>query len=165
MIVFFTNLLMQVMLPDCEKLPPIGSKGSDTCFRIGIPHMAQIVEGWNSFSTLYVLNWRIVYVTLIFTILEQSCYNEDGRDYRGIASRTSSKHECLPWNSQMAVKTADHPELIGGHNYCRNPGGVEVQPWCFVAGVDGPNSRPRREFCSLSKCCKILWRLILFPLY
>ena len=33
------------MLPDCEKLPPIGSKGSETCFRIGIPHMAQIVEG------------------------------------------------------------------------------------------------------------------------
>jgi hypothetical protein len=40
-----TNRLEQVMLPDCEKLPPIGSKGSETCFRIGIPHMAQIVEG------------------------------------------------------------------------------------------------------------------------
>ena len=84
--------------------------------------------------------------------LEQSCYNEDGRDYRGVASRTASKQECLPWNRQTALKTADHPELIGGHNYCRNPGGIEVQPWCYVAGSDGP--RPRREFCSLSKCCK-----------
>ncbi len=33
------------MLPDCDKLPPIGSKGSETCFRIGIPHIAPIVEG------------------------------------------------------------------------------------------------------------------------
>ncbi|XP_046446105.1 inactive tyrosine-protein kinase transmembrane receptor ROR1-like isoform X5 [Daphnia pulex] len=131
----------QVMLPDCEKLPPIGSKGSETCFRIGIPHMAQIVE-------------------------EQSCYNEDGRDYRGIASRTTSKQDCLPWNRQAAVKSADHSELIGGHNYCRNPGGVEVQPWCFVAGVEGPNSRPRREFCSLPKCSMgydINWLYIIIP--
>lgn len=88
------------------------------------------------------------------TFSEQSCYNDDGRDYRGVASRSASKQECLPWNRQTAIKTADHPELIGGHNYCRNPGGVEVQPWCFVAGVDGPNSRQRREFCSLPKCCK-----------
>lgn len=36
---------VQVMLPDCEKLPPIGSKGSETCFRIGIPHLAHVVEG------------------------------------------------------------------------------------------------------------------------
>ena len=35
----------QVMLPHCEKLPPIGSKGSETCFRIGIPHMERIFEG------------------------------------------------------------------------------------------------------------------------
>ncbi|EFX68694.1 hypothetical protein DAPPUDRAFT_10825, partial [Daphnia pulex] len=125
----------QVMLPDCEKLPPIGSKGSETCFRIGIPHMAQIVE-------------------------EQSCYNEDGRDYRGIASRTTSKQDCLPWNRQAAVKSADHSELIGGHNYCRNPGGVEVQPWCFVAGVEGPNSRPRREF---SMGYDINWLYIIIP--
>ena len=37
--------LKQVMLPHCEKLPPIGSKGSETCFRIGIPHMEPIFEG------------------------------------------------------------------------------------------------------------------------
>ena len=38
----------QVMLPDCEKLPPIGSKGSETCFRIGIPSATvQVVEGKN----------------------------------------------------------------------------------------------------------------------
>jgi len=127
----------QVMLPHCEKLPPIGSKGSETCFRIGIPHMERIFE-------------------------EQSCYNEDGRDYRGVASRTVSNQECLPWNRQSAVKTSEHAELIGGHNYCRNPGGIELQPWCFV----GPDSRPRREFCSLSKCSmgfEINWLYIGIP--
>ena len=41
-------LLNQVMLPHCEKLPPIGSKGSETCFRIGIPHMEPIFEGTSS---------------------------------------------------------------------------------------------------------------------
>lgn len=65
MIVFLMNLLMQVMLPDCEKLPPIGSKGSETCFRIGIPHLAQIVEGRNNFTDLYVLNCKIANITLI----------------------------------------------------------------------------------------------------
>ena len=65
----------------------------------------------------------------LFTVTEQICYNEDGRDYRGIASHTTSKQECLPWNRQVAVKSSDHSELIGGHNYCRNPGGVEIQPY------------------------------------
>ena len=140
------------MLPDCEKLPPVGSKGSETCFRIGIPRIAQIVEGQLS---VQLLNLRLIQSCSIDWIFaEQSCYNEDGRDYRGVASRTVNKQECLPWNRQTAIKTADNPELIGGHNYCRNPGGVEVQPWCFVPGVEGPNSRPRREFCSLPKCCK-----------
>lgn len=81
---------------------------------------------------------------------EQSCYNEDGRDYRGVASRTVSKLDCQPWNRQTAVKASDHPELIGGHNYCRNPGGAELQPWCFVDA-----QRARREFCAIPKCCKL----------
>lgn len=87
--------------------------------------------------------------------VEQSCYNEDGKDYRGTASRTYSKQECLPWNRQFAIKTFDHPELIGGHNFCRNPSGAEAQPWCFVPGPgpDGAN-RPSREFCAIPKCCK-----------
>ena len=101
----------------------------------------------------------------LFIVTEQSCYNEDGRDYRGIASHTTSKQECLPWNRQVAVKSSDHSELIGGHNYCRNPGGVEIQPWCFVAGSEGPNSRPRREFCSLPKCCKIYLTIFFFTLF
>ena len=99
----------------------------------------------------------------IFGFLEHSCYNEDGRDYRGVASRTVSNQECLPWNSQFTVgaaKTSEHPELIGGHNYCRNPGGIELQPWCFV----GPASRPHREFCSLPKCCNFCFDLCLISL-
>ena len=46
----------QVMLPDCERLPPIGSKGSETCFRIGIPNMAPVVEGGRLFLITGVLH-------------------------------------------------------------------------------------------------------------
>ena len=44
----------QVMLPDCEKLPPVGSKASETCFRIGIPNIAPVIEG--IFSSFLLLN-------------------------------------------------------------------------------------------------------------
>ena len=146
----------QVMLPDCEKLPPIGSQDSETCFRIGIPHVNQIIEGIylvlgsnliGFASRLYEMVTQIC----LAIATEQSCYNEDGRDYRGKSSRTASRQECLPWSQQQSsIKAPDHAELIGGHNYCRNPGAVETQPWCFVAG----ETRPRREFCSVPKCCK-----------
>jgi receptor tyrosine kinase-like orphan receptor 1 len=143
------------MLPDCEKLPPIGSKGSETCFRIGIPHITHVVpgKGFLVYTIFVVLKFNLAFSSLFFA--EQSCYNDDGRDYRGVASRTTSKQDCIPWNRQLTIKSSEHPELIGGHNFCRNPGGIEIQPWCFVeGGIDG-SQRPRREFCSLPKCCKI----------
>ena len=35
------------------------------------------------------------------------------------------------------------------HNFCRNPGNVEVSPWCLV----GP--RNERESCGISRCSHV----------
>jgi hypothetical protein len=31
---------------------------------------------------------------------------------------------CIPWNHQNEIKPVQHLELVGGHNYCRNPRGA-----------------------------------------
>ena len=36
--------------------------------------------------------------------------------------------------SVIPVTGTEHMELVGGHNYCRNPDGPEKmsQPWCYT---------------------------------
>ncbi len=80
---------------------------------------------------------------------EHTCYNENGDTYRGVATRTVSGLECGYWSHQIFLRTADYPELTGGHNYCRNPGSMESQPWCFVHDPE-----VRKEYCDVPKCCK-----------
>ncbi|GFQ71148.1 membrane metallo-endopeptidase-like 1, partial [Trichonephila clavata] len=48
---------------------------------------------------------------------------------------------------ESAVK---YEELSGGHNYCRNPGGVETQPWCFIA-----DPHMKKEICDIPTLCGI----------
>ena len=80
-------------------------------------------------------------------ITDDTCFNGNGENYRGTTFRTVSRSECAPWHEQVFYKTADYPELIGGHNYCRNPGGMESQPWCFVRDPE-----MRKVHCDVPKC-------------
>jgi receptor tyrosine kinase-like orphan receptor 1 len=41
-------------------------------------------------------------------------------------STTVTGFSCLPWNRKSSIKTSDFVELVGGHNYCRNPSVVEM---------------------------------------
>jgi len=115
----------QLALPDCSELPPIGTVQSENCIRLGVPQPAQIKR-------------------------DDVCFSGNGVTYRGMESRTASGFECQQWSHQINMKTSEHPELIGGHNFCRNPGGVESQPWCYTTG--GENVR--KDVCGISKCGK-----------
>ncbi|XP_013791966.1 inactive tyrosine-protein kinase transmembrane receptor ROR1-like [Limulus polyphemus] len=114
----------QKILPTCEDLPPFGSKASETCVRLGVPNSIQKND-------------------------KHTCYMGMGDDYRGTLSYSVSGHKCQHWSHQIFYHTSDHPELTGGHNYCRNPGRTESQPWCFIA-----DPQVRKEMCEIPQCGK-----------
>jgi len=61
---------------------------------------------------------------------------------------------CQRWNSSdphhHIISTEDYPELAGGHNFCRNPGGKKKKPWCFTTDAD-----TKFDFCDIPSCGKL----------
>ena len=127
----------QMVLPDCEGLPPVGSRESADCVKLGFPLPQQLVQ-------------------------PHSCYREQGRGYRGTAATTRSGYSCVPWSHhQKEVSVVEHLELVGGHNYCRNPEGQyqEQEPWCFTN-----DDRVTREVCALPQCTVFnMWLYVAVP--
>ena len=99
----------QMGLPECEELPAIGSIDSHNCVSLALPHTDHLIK-------------------------PHSCYTGLGSSYRGTHSMTSSGQHCKPWKDQTIVDPLKHYEILGGHNYCRNPAGpAEMdEPWCFT---------------------------------
>jgi len=126
--------LIESILPACQDLPSAGSKDSVNCLRMGVPNVVQVVH-------------------------EHTCYTGNGNEYRGTASRTKTGMECNPWNRQVYYRTADYPEIIGGHNFCRNPGGMESTPWCFVSD----NETVKKQECDVPKCIDHFWMYVVAP--
>ena len=129
-------LAQQIVLPDCEELPPIGTRESEDCVELGIPLVSEL-------------------------ILAHTCYIGDGSEYRGTASTTRSGHTCVPWAHQTDIQTVKHLELIGGHNYCRNPAGEyqDSRPWCYTN-----DDHITREVCAIRQCAKFnMWLYIAVP--
>ncbi|XP_064164091.1 tyrosine-protein kinase transmembrane receptor ROR2 isoform X2 [Anguilla rostrata] len=118
-------ILMQLELPNCRLLPHPGSPDAATCMRIGVP-----VDKLEKYHR---------------------CYNGSGADYRGTERTTKAGQQCQPWSAQYPhshhLTPAEHPELRGGHNFCRNPGGQMEAPWCFTM-----DARQRVDLCDIRPC-------------
>ncbi|XP_053613186.1 tyrosine-protein kinase transmembrane receptor Ror [Plodia interpunctella] len=86
-------------------------------------------------------------------VSDDECYWEDGSGYLGRVSMAENGMPCIPWSKQMRLKVSKFPELAGRHSYCRNPGGVKTQPWCFVE-KDG---KTEQQLCDIHKCAHKIW--------
>lgn len=89
----------------------------------------------------------IIDISFYLDVAEDTCFEGNGESYRGTISMTISGLQCQPWSDQIFYRTADYPELVGGHSYCRNPGGKESQPWCFTT-----SQSVRKEICNVPQC-------------
>ena len=51
-------------------------------------------------------------------------------------------------SSSQANWFLQHTELLGGHNFCRNPGNQMGKPWCFV------DDKKTKMVCNVKLCGK-----------
>ena len=70
---------------------------------------------------------------------------DDGRSYRGKINITKSGKSCVRWIENPYLSKINFPELE--ENYCRNPEGYGLRPWCYV----DVNSR-KWEYCQTEIC-------------
>uniref|UniRef100_A0A8C2EJF0 Macrophage stimulating 1 n=1 Tax=Cyprinus carpio TaxID=7962 RepID=A0A8C2EJF0_CYPCA len=84
----------------------------------------------------------------------EDCYNEIGKNYRGVVRKTRKGILCQKWSLNTPHKTKinpkTHPEANLTDNYCRNPDGDHHGPWCYT-------SDPKTEFdyCAIKQCEKV----------
>lgn len=116
------------VLPDCSALPERGSKDHSYCKSIGIPGLKTPTPSPPNPLPLPRPE-----------VKDQSCYNGTGEMYIGRANVSSSGRPCRLWPNMYPPK----------HNYCRNPGGLDASPWCYVGVGD------EKEFCDIEKCAEI----------
>ncbi|XP_065116717.1 plasminogen activator, urokinase b [Paramisgurnus dabryanus] len=84
-----------------------------------------------------------------------SCFDGDGRLYRGSVSESASGQTCLRWNSRLLHDINGHSGKHDQrrHNHCRNPDNSS-RPWCYVQ----TRFRIRREDCDIPRCPNDDWQ-------
>ena len=125
-------IISQVVLPVCERLPPVGSPEAAGCLRLGVPAVAPPRPA-------------------------DTCFHGDGAEYRGLEARAASGRRCRAWSrhGRYAELARQQPAVLGGHAFCRTWGGQQPQPWCFTAADGGD---VQREPCAVPRCRRpLLW--------
>ncbi|XP_059622475.1 tyrosine-protein kinase transmembrane receptor Ror [Phlebotomus argentipes] len=87
---------------------------------------------------------------------EETCFWENGEKYRGTVATSASGRPCLKW-ARLMKEIADFPELVG-QNFCRNPGGVHPEPWCYV---DNVSLEKVIEPCNIPRCSERMWLYVI----
>ncbi|XP_060093149.1 muscle, skeletal receptor tyrosine-protein kinase [Heteronotia binoei] len=117
--------LMLLTLPECNRLPSM-HQDSKACTKI--PHF----------------NLKKEDVTT-------TCYKGSGLTYQGLVNVTASGIPCQKWSEQVPHshrRTSQlFPELSNAENYCRNPGGENVRPWCYTM-----DTSVKWEYCNVPHC-------------
>ena len=73
------------------------------------------------------------------------CLDEEyGDSYQGNASRTSIGEQCLNWNTPGLLPLFEAQDQWN-HNFCRNTGGLEEKPICFV-------DLENYDYCDIPRC-------------
>ena len=89
---------------------------------------------------------------VVFISIATPCYNSTskGVDYAGNVNVTLSGLPCQSWDLQEPHPhpfTAVFRRFLEDHNYCRNPEGRGLLPWCYTM-----NSTKRSEYCDIPTC-------------
>jgi len=73
----------------------------------------------------------------------------DGREYRGKLDYTETGIACQYWSERYPHKHSKNLRKhgLGRHNYCRNPGGRRLRPWCFTT-----KTKVRWQYCDIKLC-------------
>ncbi|XP_041946799.1 LOW QUALITY PROTEIN: hepatocyte growth factor-like protein [Alosa alosa] len=79
----------------------------------------------------------------------RKCIVGKGEDYRGKVSVTKNGHKCQQWWSKFPHDHRWTPTATNGLelNYCRNPDGDPIGPWCYTT-----HQEHRYESCNIPHC-------------
>eukprot|EP00794_Sanderia_malayensis_P000246 gene246-863_t len=75
----------------------------------------------------------------------------DGREYRGKLDYTETGITCQYWSDNYPHRHSKNLRKhgLGNHNFCRNPGGRRLRPWCFTTKTD-----VKWQYCDIKICTK-----------
>jgi len=87
-------------------------------------------------------------INFVFT----ACYNveDKGELYNGTVNITESGRICQKWDKDtphVHPLTSLYRLYLEGHNFCRNPEGRGVRPWCYTT-----DPTQRWEYCDVKLC-------------
>ncbi|GAU93809.1 hypothetical protein RvY_05691-2 [Ramazzottius varieornatus] len=108
--------VLKEFTPDCADLPPTSSVEHRRCIRLGLRAPTRAEK-----------------------LTREECYEGNGQGYTGVQKMTESGEECRKWDG------VHYPDMAH-HNYCRNPNGNMVKPWCYNAKTEVP------EKCHIAQC-------------